>query len=158
MPIDLISPIEGIARTKKVLSADKPKPMTEYQKEKIAVAKESNKLKETNLLQKQEQVNVLKSKEQRLSEKEVRLHNTNESLAKRKQLEAEASLIKEKRLLQNSKNRQAAIKARQSLEDKNFSKTETRNKTLTHLNTLKTMGPQPVGFSNVVQGGGQEDE
>lgn len=161
MPIDLVKPIEGIARLKNAIEDDKPKEMTEYQKQKIAVANQKNeiakgKLEETkkkNAIEEQEAERKL-NKENRIAANQSK---TNESLLKRKELEAESNLLKEKRLLQNAKNRQARIKAQQSLSDKVDSMTTTNKNRRSHLDTLKT-GPQKVGFSNIIQGGGVEDE
>lgn len=163
MPINLVDPLKDVANAYvKVKDLDKkPKEMTEYQKKKVELESQKNeiakgKLEETkkkNAIEEQEAERKL-NRENRLAAKNTK---TNEALLKRKELEAETNLLKEKRLLQNAKNRQARIKAQQSLSDKVDSMTTTNRNRRSHLDTLKT-GPQKIGFSNIIQGGGVEDE
>jgi len=151
MPINLVDPLKDVANAYvKVKELDKkPKEMTEYQKKKV----ELEETKKKNAIEEQEAERKL-NKENRIAANQSK---TNESLLKRKELEAKTNLLKEKRLLQNAKNRQARIKAQQSLSDKVDSMTTTNKNRRSHLDTLKT-GPQKVGFSNIIQGGGVEDE
>ena len=168
MPIDLVKPIEGIAKIKKGLEEDKPKEMTEYQKEKIEIAKQSNELKAQKLAKSDEQVKLLAEKESRLKEKQAsqqqRLTKESEAKIERDRIKAQVDLqnaknvgLKEKRLFQNSKNREALLKAQQSLSDDILSRKMTREATLNHLGALKE-GPKPVGFQNINPGGGIENE
>ena len=163
MPINLVDPLKDVANAYvKVNKLDKkPKEMTEYQKKQIEIANQKNeiakgKLEETkkkNAIEEQEAERKL-NRENRIA---AQSQMSNESLLKRREMEAETNLLKEKRLLQNAKNRQARIKAQQSLSDKVDSMTTTNRNRRSHLDTLKT-GPQKVGFSNIIQGGGVEDE
>lgn len=180
MPIDLVKPIEGIAKIKKGFEEDKPqeKPMTEYQKQKIEVAKKNQELKSQSLAQKQVSVESVKAKEDRLAKKQDLQAKRTELLEKREErlskispitsetgkIKAQTELQKqknialaEKRKFQNAKNREAMIKAQQSLSDDILSKKMTREGTLKHLGTLKE-GPKPVGFQNINPGGGIENE
>ena len=170
MPIDLVEPIKSVARIKKGFEEDKPqeKPMTEYQKQKIEVAKQSNELKAQKLAKSDEQVKLLAEKESRLKEKQAsqqqRLTKESEAKIERDRIKAQVDLqnaknqgLKEKRLFQNSKNREALLKAQQSLSDDILSKKMTKEGTLKHLGTLKE-GPKPVGFQNINPGGGIENE
>lgn len=168
MPIDLVKPIEGIAKIKKGLSQDTPKEMTEYQKEKVEIAKKNQELKEKSLASKTESTNVLKEKEARLKEKQSyqqeRLNKESEANIERFKIKSQIELqslknqeLKEKRLFQNSKNRQAIIKAQQSLQDEVMSLRETKSNYMAHLGELKT-GPKQVGFKNINPGGEIKDE
>ena len=170
MPIDLVKPIEGIAKLKKGLDLESPKekPMTEYQKEKIEIAKESNELKAKKLSQTEGQTKVLAEKEARLKEKQAsqqqRLTQESQAKIEKDKIKAQVDLqnaknvgLKEKRLYQNSKNREAMIKAQQSLQDDIASKTLTKQGTSKHFGELKT-GPKPIGLKAINPGGGIEDE
>ena len=168
MPIDLVEPIKSVARIKKGLEEDKPKEMTEYQKQKIEIAKQSNELKAQKLAKSDEQVKLLAEKESRLKEKQAsqqqRLTKESEAKIERDRIKAQVDLqnaknqgLKEKRLYQNSKNREALLKAQQSLSDDILSRKMTKEGTLKHLGTLKE-GPKPVGFQNINPGGGIENE
>lgn len=168
MPIDLVEPIKSVARIKKGLEEDKPKEMTEYQKQKIEIAKQSNELKAQKLAKSDEQVKLLAEKESRLKEKQAsqqqRLTKESEAKIERDRIKAQVDLqnaknqgLKEKRLFQNSKNREALLKAQQSLSDDILSRKMTKEGTLKHLGTLKE-GPKPVGFQNINPGGGIENE
>ena len=137
MPIDLVEPIKSVARIKKGLEEDKPKEMTEYQKQKIEIAKQSNELKAQKLAKSDEQVKLLAEKESRLKEKQAsqqqRLTKESEAKIERDRIKAQVDLqnaknqgLKEKRLFQNSKNREALLKAQQSLSDDILSRKMTK--------------------------------
>jgi len=189
MPINLVKPLQSVSELGDNLNKyykedkpNKPKEMTEFQKEKIKIAEEKNKIateknklaekkleqgakaneisqgrlnesKRKNTIAEQEAERKL-NKENRISANQAKM---NESLMKRREMEAEANLIKEKRLLQNSKNRKKRIEAQEKLADYTDSIITTNKNSRSSLGTLKT-GPQKLGFNNIIEGGGVEDE
>lgn len=172
MPISLVKPLQEIANMdatlKKQAKGDKPKEMTEYQKEKVEIAKKQNELKAQQVASKEANTKAILEKEARLKEKQSiqqeRLNKESEAKIERSKIQSQIELqslknqeLKEKRLLQNSKNRQARIKAIQSLQDEVMSLRETKSNYMAHLGELKT-GPKQVGFKNINPGGEIKDE
>lgn len=170
MPINLVDPLKDVANAYvKVKELDKkPKEMTEYQKEKIAVAQQKNEIAKGKLEDTKKKTAIAEQEAERKLNKDNRIatqsQKHNENLDKRRQVEtytayeeAKAKVLKEKRLLQNSKNRKKRIEAQENLADEVYSITTTNKNKRSYLGALKT-GPQKIGFSNIIQGGGVEDE
>ena len=163
MPINLVKPIEEVASAYvKVKELDKkPKEMTEYQKQKIEVAKQKNEISQGKLEDSKKKTAIAEQEAERKLNKDNRISanqaKINDSLIKRREMEAEANLIKEKRLLQNYKNRKKRIEAQEKLADYTDSIITTNKNRRSSLGTLKT-GPQKLGFNNIIEGGGVEDE
>ena len=181
MPINLVKPLKEIASMdatlKKQAKEDKPKEMTEYQKEKVKIAKKNQELKSQSLAQKQISVESVKSKEERFTKKQELQEKRTQLLERREErlskispitsetakIKAQADLqnaknqeLREKRLLQNSKNREKKIKAQQKLYEEVDSITTTNKNSRSSLGILKT-SPQKLGF-NIFKEGGVEDE